>query len=130
MHDHSASRISGRTRAAVPAMCVRTLRITVLKSAGNFTRDECLDLNPEKIRASNVLCHEVRNLLRANNFRTPAEPAPFENFRLCQLPEVAVYFAMSGLTRKHSPIGRGGMSAGGAKRVLAGRAARVKGSSC
>ena len=26
--------------------------------------------------------HEVRNLLRASNFRTPARPAGFENFRL------------------------------------------------
>ena len=50
MHDQSASRISGRTRAAVSAMCVRTLRMTVLKSAGNFTRDECHDLNAEKIQ--------------------------------------------------------------------------------
>jgi hypothetical protein len=31
-------------------MCVRALRITVLKSAGNFTRDECHDLNAEKIQ--------------------------------------------------------------------------------
>jgi hypothetical protein len=50
MHDQSASRISGRTRAAVSAMCVRALRITVLKSAGNFTRDECHDLSAEKIQ--------------------------------------------------------------------------------
>jgi len=50
MHDQSASQISGRTLAAVSAMCVRTLRITVLKSAGNFTRDACLDLNAEKIQ--------------------------------------------------------------------------------
>ena len=49
MHDQSASRISGRTRAAVSAMCVRAVRITVLKSAGNLTRDECHDLNAEKI---------------------------------------------------------------------------------
>ena len=50
MHDQSASRISGQTRTAVSAMCVRALRITVLKSAGNFTRDECHDLNAEKIQ--------------------------------------------------------------------------------
>jgi len=31
-------------------MCVRALRITVLKSAGNLTRDECYDLNAEKIQ--------------------------------------------------------------------------------
>ena len=35
MHDQSASRISGRTLAAVAAMSVRALRIVVLKSAGN-----------------------------------------------------------------------------------------------
>jgi hypothetical protein len=50
MHDQSASRISGRTRAAVSAMCVRALRITVLKSAGNFTCNECPDLNAETIQ--------------------------------------------------------------------------------
>src|ERR1700694_423376 len=50
MHDQSASRISARTRAVVSAMCVRALRITVLKSAGNFTRDECHDLSAEKIQ--------------------------------------------------------------------------------
>ena len=35
---------------AVSAMSVRALRITVLKSAGNFTRDECHDLNAENIQ--------------------------------------------------------------------------------
>jgi hypothetical protein len=50
MHDQSASRISGRTRAAVSAMCVRAVGITVLKSAGNFTRGECHDLNAEKVQ--------------------------------------------------------------------------------
>ena len=82
MHDQSASRISGRTRAAVSAMCVRALRITVLKSAGNFARDECHDLNAEKIQRVKCFMHEVRNLLRASNFRTPARPAGFENFWL------------------------------------------------
>src|SRR6266404_2240813 len=64
-HDQSASRISGRTRGAVSAMCVRALRITVLKSAGNFTRDEYHDLNAEKIQRVKSFMHEVRNLLRA-----------------------------------------------------------------
>ena len=82
MHDQSASRISGRTRAAVSAMCVRALRITVLKSAGNFTRDKCHDLSAEKIQRVKCFMFEVRNLLRASNFRTPARPAGFENFRL------------------------------------------------
>src|SRR5258707_15328946 len=63
-------------------MCVRALRITVLKSAGDFTRDECHDLNAEKIQRVKCFMHEVRNLLRASNFRTPARPAGFENFRL------------------------------------------------
>jgi hypothetical protein len=31
-------------------MCVRALRITVLKSAGNFTHDEYPDLNTEKLQ--------------------------------------------------------------------------------
>jgi hypothetical protein len=78
-------------------MCVRALRITVLKSAGNFTRDEGHDLNAEKIQRVKCFMHEVRNLLRASNFRTPARPAGFENFRLWSIGESAVYFAMSGL---------------------------------
>ena len=35
MCNQSTSRISGRTQAAISAMCVRALRIRVLKSAGN-----------------------------------------------------------------------------------------------
>jgi hypothetical protein len=31
-------------------MSVRALRMRVLRSAGNFTRDECHDLNAEKIQ--------------------------------------------------------------------------------
>jgi hypothetical protein len=50
MHDQSASRTKSRTRAAVSAMCVRALRITVLKSAGNFTCGERHDLSAEKIQ--------------------------------------------------------------------------------
>ena len=52
------------------------------KSAGNFTRDECHDLNAEKIQRVKCFMSRAQNLLRANNFRTPAEPAGFENFRL------------------------------------------------
>jgi hypothetical protein len=37
-------------------MCVRAWRIAALKSAGNFTRDECHDLNAEKIQRVNPLC--------------------------------------------------------------------------
>jgi hypothetical protein len=78
MHDQSASRISGRTLAAVAAMSVRALRMVVLKSAGNFTRDEQYDPSAEKFPVRHMLyVHEVRNLLRASNFRTPARPAGF-----------------------------------------------------
>ena len=78
MHDQSASRISGRTLAVVAAMSVRALRIVVLKSAGNFTRDDHYDPDAEKFPARQLLyVDEVRNLLRAGNFRTPARPAGF-----------------------------------------------------
>lgn len=98
MHDQSASRISGRTRAAVSAMCVRALRITVLKSAGNFTRDECHDLNAEKIQRVKCFMFTRCGIC--------CVPAIFERRRgrlgskisgYGQLAEVAVYFAMSGL---------------------------------
>jgi hypothetical protein len=81
LHDQSASRITGRTRAAVPAMSVRALRITVLKSAGNLTCDESHDLNAEKFGASNVFCSRGGNLRSPSNFRTPARSVAFENFR-------------------------------------------------
>ena len=55
MHDQSASRISGRTRAAVCEVYVRASRIAVLESAGNFTRGECHDLSAEKIQRVNAL---------------------------------------------------------------------------
>src|ERR1700682_4543510 len=98
MHDQSASRISGRARAAVSAMCVRALRITVLKSAGNFTRDECHDLSAEKIQRVKCFMFTRCGIC--------CVPAIFERRRgglgskisgCGQLAEVAVYFAMSGL---------------------------------
>jgi hypothetical protein len=98
MHNQSASRIGGRTRAAVSAMCVRALRITVLKSAGNFTRDECHDLNAEKIQRVKCFMFTRCGIC--------CVPAIFERRRgrlgskisgCGQLAEVAVYFAMSGL---------------------------------
>jgi len=98
MHDQSASRISGRTRAAVSATFVRALRITVLKSAGNFTRDECHDLSAEKIQRVKCFMFTRCGIC--------CVPAIFERRRgrlgskisgCGQLAEVAVYFAMSGL---------------------------------
>src|SRR6266480_5259323 len=98
MHDQSASRISGQTRAAVSAMCVRALRITVLKSAGNFTRDECHDLNAEKIQR--VKCFMFTRcgiccVLAIFERRRGGLGSKISGCR--QLAEVAVYFAMSGL---------------------------------
>ena len=93
MHEQSASRISGRTRTVVPAMCVRALRITVLKSAGSFTRDECHDLNAEKIQRVNCFMFMRCGIC--------CVPEIFECWRgrlgskisgCGQLAEVAVYF--------------------------------------
>ena len=98
MHDPSASRISGQTRTAVSAMCVRALRITVLKSAGNFTRDECLDLRAEKIQR--VKCFMFTRcgicwVLAIFEHRRGRLGSKISGRG--QLAEVAVYFAMSGL---------------------------------
>ena len=98
MHDQSASRISGRTRTAVSAMCVRALRIAVLKSAGNFTRYECHDLNAEKIQRvkcfmftrCGICC--VLAIFERRRGRLGSKISGYD-----QLVEVAVYFAMSGL---------------------------------
>jgi len=106
MHDQAASQISGRTRAAVSAMCVRAVRITVLKSAGNFTRDECHDLNAEKIQP--VKCFMFTRC------GISCVPATLERRRgqlgskistYGQLAEVAVYFAMSVLPSTADVIG-------------------------
>src|SRR5262249_25445325 len=72
MHDQSTSRISGRTRTAVSAMCVRALRMTVLKSAGNFTRYECHDLSAEKIQRVNVLCSRGAQFVACQQFSNAA----------------------------------------------------------
>jgi hypothetical protein len=78
-------------------MCVRALRITVLKSAGNFTRDECHDLSAEKIQHVKCFMFTRRNLLRPSNFRMPERRAGFENFRLWSIRGSGGYFALSGL---------------------------------
>jgi hypothetical protein len=109
MHDQAASRISGRTRAAVSAMCVRAVRITVLKSAGNFTRDESHGLNAEKIQPVKCFMFTRCGIC--------CVPAIFERRRgrlgskisaYRQLAEVAVYFATSGLppASRHQSKGR------------------------
>jgi hypothetical protein len=76
MHDRSASQVSGRTRTSVTAMCVRALRIVVLKSAGNFTRDEHYDPGAGKFPARQLLyVRAVPNLLHTAIFeRRRARP--------------------------------------------------------
>src|SRR5262249_49347312 len=69
MHDQSASRTSGRTRRAKSAICLRSVRIAVLKSAGKFTRGEWVYLSAEKVWRVKLFVHAAQNLLRAGNFR-------------------------------------------------------------
>src|SRR6476660_6470981 len=98
MHDQSASRMSGRTRAAVSAMCVRALRITVLKSAGDFTRDECPDLNAEKIQRVKCFMFTRCGICCVLAIFERRRGRLGSKISGCgQLAEVAVYFAMSGL---------------------------------
>ena len=83
MHDQSVSRTSGRTRVAIPVMCVRALLIVVLKSAGNFTRGEYQDhLSAEKVRRVKLFCSRGAKFMRHGNFRTPAHATGLEYFRL------------------------------------------------
>ena len=78
MHAPSASQISGRTRTAVSAMCVRTLRMTVLESAGNSPAAN-YDLSAEKFQCVKCFVFASCGICWASNFRTPARPAGFEN---------------------------------------------------
>jgi hypothetical protein len=50
VHDHSASRISGRTRAAVCVTCVSALRMAVLKCAGSSPAIVSANLSAEKVQ--------------------------------------------------------------------------------
>ncbi len=113
MHDQSASPISGRTRAAVSAMCVRTLRMTVLKSAGNFTRDERHDLSAEKIQRVKCFmftscgifaCQQFSNAGAAGWVRKFQAVVNWRKWRLTS--PCPVY------PRKQTSNGRVGMSAG------------------
>jgi hypothetical protein len=90
-------------------MCVRALRITVLKSAGNFTRYECHDLNAEKIQRvkcfmftrCGICC--VLAIFERRRGRLGSKISGYG-----QLAEVAVYFAMSGLPPEGSACPLGG----------------------
>jgi hypothetical protein len=94
-------------------MCVRALRITVLKSAGNFTRDECHDLNAEKIqrvkcfmfaRCEFVACWQFSNAGAAGWVR---KFLAVVSWRKWQFTSPCLVYP-----RKQTPIGRVGMSAG------------------
>jgi hypothetical protein len=113
MHDQSASRISGRTLAAVSAMCVRALRIAVLKSAGDFTRDECHNLSAEKIQRVKCFMFTRCGICFVLAIFERRRGRLGSKISGCgQLAEVVVYFAMSGLPQQQTPSGRFGMSAG------------------
>jgi hypothetical protein len=80
-------------------MCVRALRITILKSAGNFTRDECHDLSAEKIQRVKCLCSRGAEFVACWQFSNAGPAGRVRKFQAGgQLAEVAVYFAMSGLS--------------------------------
>jgi len=79
-------------------MCVRALRITVLKSAGNFTRDECPDLNAEKIQRVKCFMFTRCGICCVLAIFERRRGRLGSKISGCgQLAEVAVYFAMSGL---------------------------------
>ena len=68
MHAPSASRISGRTRAAVSAMYVRALRIRGPQECGQFTRGECHDLSAEKIQHVKCFCPRGTEFVACEQF--------------------------------------------------------------
>jgi hypothetical protein len=79
-------------------MCVRALRITVLKSAGNFTRDECHDLSAEKIQRVKCFMFTRCGMCCVLAIFERRRGGLGSKISGCgQLAEVAVYFAMSGL---------------------------------
>jgi hypothetical protein len=94
MHDQSASRVSGRTRAAVSAMCVRALRITVLESAGNFTRYERHHLSAEKIQRVNYFVFARSEFFACQQFSNAGAAGWVRKF------QVAVNRRSGGLLRR------------------------------
>ena len=84
-------------------MCVRALRITVLKSAGNFTRDECHHLNAENVQR--VKCFMVTGYgicCVLEIFESSVAPAGLENFKLSSVAAEAGVTFGSGLPGKHT----------------------------
>ena len=79
-------------------MCVRALRITVLKSAGNFTRDQCHDLSAEKIQCVNVLSSRSAEFAACQQFSNAGAAGWVRKFQaVVNWRKWLVYFAMSGL---------------------------------
>lgn len=113
MHDQTVSRISGRTRAAVSAMCVRVLRISVLKSAGNFTRDECHDLNAEKIQRVKCFMFTTCGFIACRQFSNAGAADRVQKFQaMFNWRKWRFASSCPVYPRKQTPIGRRRMSAG------------------
>src|SRR5262249_29528593 len=54
----------------------------VLKSAGNVTCGECRDVSAENVRRVKRFVFAREKFVQVSNFRTSAESAGFENFRI------------------------------------------------
>ena len=88
----------GGLRDGTWGMSVRALRITVLKSAGNFTRDECHNLSADKIQRVKYFMFTRCGICCALAIFERRRGRLGSKISGCgQLAEVAVYFAMSGL---------------------------------
>ena len=93
-------------------MCVRALRITVLESAGNFTRNQCHDLNAEKFQRVNILCSQGADFFACQQFSNAGAVGGVGKFQAMischgNLAEVAVDCARPGLPRsRHHSAGR------------------------
>jgi hypothetical protein len=61
-------------------MSVRAMRMTVLESAGNFTRYECDDLSAEKIPRVKCFVFTRCGIRRAGNFRNAGAAGRVRNF--------------------------------------------------
>jgi len=77
-------------------MCVRALRITVLKSAGNFTRGECDDLGADKIHRVKCFMFTRYGIVARQQFSSAGAAGGVRKFQ--------------GLPRKQTSDGRIGMS--------------------
>jgi hypothetical protein len=75
-------------------MVVRALRIAVLKSAGNFTRDECRNLSAEKVRRVKLFCARGARFVARRQFSNTGAVVWVRKFQV-------VVFAGSGGLRRH-----------------------------